>query len=252
MTDSIILNTVIFAAFFLKGVAGFGNTLILNGGLAFIRENRFITPIDTLLGLPVNIFILFREWRYIRFNIALPMLISVAAGIVPGILLLDSVNDRILKSILGVVLLMISIDFFLGRKKVRKAESSNKSVNQALIISTGFISGILMGLFGIGVLIPAVLNRMGLDKRNFRGSLCFVFTAESIIRVTGYTMKGIINMDIFYNFLFLVPAAFAGVILSRIVDRKINDNMIRKIVIIVLIISAVLLIIKNRFGLNGA
>jgi uncharacterized membrane protein YfcA len=246
VTDLIILNTVVFTAFFLKGIAGFGNTLILNGGLAFIRENRFITPIDTLLGLPVNIFMLFREWRYIRFSIALPMLMSAAAGIIPGILLLDSVNDRILKSILGVVLLIISIDFFLGRKRIRKGESRT---NTALIISTGFISGILMGLFGIGVLIPAVLNRMGLDKRTFRGSLCFVFTAESIIRITGYTMRGIINMDIFLNFLFLIPAAFAGVILSRIADRKINDNMIRKIVIIVLIISAVLLIIKNRFGL---
>ena len=83
MTDLIILNSVVFTAFFLKGMAGFGNTLILNGGLAFIRENRFITPIDTLLGLPVNIFMLIREWKYIKFSITIPLLISVGAGIVP-------------------------------------------------------------------------------------------------------------------------------------------------------------------------
>ena len=119
MTERIILHSVVFAAFFLKGIAGFGNTLIVNGGLAFIRENRFITPIDTLLGFPVNIFMVVREWKYIRFSIAVPLLISVGAGIIPGIYLLDSVNDRILKSILALVLLIISFDFFRagGRKR---------------------------------------------------------------------------------------------------------------------------------------
>ena len=165
MTDLIILHSVVFAAFFLKGLAGFGNTLIVNGGLAFIRENRFITPVDTLLGFPVNIFMVFREWKYIRFSIALPLLAAVAAGIVPGIFLLDTVNDRILKSILAVVLLGISIDFFRGKKE---KSCKNKHI-KTVIILTGFVSGILTGLYGIGVLVPAVLNRMRLDKRDFRG-----------------------------------------------------------------------------------
>ena len=245
MTDLIILHSVVFAAFFLKGLAGFGNTLIVNGGLAFIRENRFITPVDTLLGFPVNIFMVFREWKYIRFSIALPLLAAVAAGIVPGIFLLDTVNDRILKSILAVVLLGISINFFRGKKE---KSCKNKHI-KTVIILTGFVSGILTGLYGIGVLVPAVLNRMRLDKRDFRGSICFLFTAESLLRITGYILKGIINKEIFLSFLFLVPSASAGVILSRFADKKIDDNMIRKIVIIVLIVSAVLLLIKNRFGI---
>ncbi len=73
MNDFFNIHSVVFAAFFLKGIAGFGNTLIVNGGLAFIRENRFITPIDTLLGLPVNIFMVVREWKYINFSIVIPL-----------------------------------------------------------------------------------------------------------------------------------------------------------------------------------
>ena len=245
MNDFIILHSVVFAAFFLKGIAGFGNTLIVNGGLAFIRENRFITPIDTLLGLPVNIFMLVREWKYINFSIVIPLFLSVSAGIIPGIYLLDTVNDRILKSILAIVLLFISIDFFRTSKSVRNEFRYLK----ILIISTGFVSGILTGLYGIGVLVPAVLSKSGLNKRAFRGSLCFIFTAESILRITGYIYKGIINPDIFYNFLYLLPTAASAVLLSRIADRRVDDNMIRKIVVVVLIISAMMLLIKNRFGL---
>ncbi len=244
MIELLILHSVIFSAFFLKGIAGFGNTLIVNGGLAFIRENRFITPIDTLLGLPVNIFMVIREWRYIRFSIVLPLLISVGSGIFPGIFLLDSVNDRILKSVLALVLLAISIDFFKTGKKEKK---EIKHVRLVIVI-TGFLSGILTGLYGIGVLVPAVLSRMGLNRRDFRGSICFLFTAESIIRITGYYLSGIINRNIIMNFLVLIPAAASGVILSRFIDRNIDENMIRRIVIIVLILSAVMLLVKNRFG----
>ncbi len=114
-----------------------------------------------------------------------------------------------------------------------------------LIISSGFVSGILTGLYGIGVLVPAVLSKSGLNKRDFRGSLCFIFTAESILRITGYLYKGIINLEIFYNFLYLLPTAASAVLLSRIADRRVDDNMIRKIVVIVLIISAMLLLIKT-------
>ena len=246
MSELIIINFVIFTAFFLKGLAGFGNSLINNGGLAFIRENKFITPVDTMLGLPVNIYLLIQEWKYIRFRIALPLLLAVGAGIVPGIYLLDTVNDRILKSILAVVLLVISLDFFRSGKKEIKKETKYIKL---LVLSAGFFSGILTSLYGIGVLIPAVMSRTGLNKRDFRGSICFIFTAESIMRITGYIYKGIIDMDIFMDILSLIPAAAAGVALSRIADKKADDNMIRKIVITVILFSAVLLLVKNRFGL---
>ena len=159
--------------------------------------------------------------------------------------MLDSVNDRVLKSILAIVLLLISFDFFRsGSRRVKEIRHL-----KLLVVSTGFISGILTGLYGIGVLVPAVLSRMGLNKRNFRGSICFVFTAESIMRITGYICRGIIDFEIFMNFISLIPAAAAGVIVSRIADRNADDNMIRKVVIIVLIFSALMLLVKNRFGL---
>ena len=244
MVEHIIINLTVFSAFFLKGIAGFGNTLVMNGSLSFIRQNRFITPLDTLLGLPVNIFLVIREWKYIRFSLALPLLVSVGGGIVPGILLLDSVNDRILKSILAVVLIAVGLDFFREKKKYRETEYT-----KLIVLGTGFVSGILTGLYGIGVLVPAALSRIGLDRRDFRGSICFVFTAESIMRITGYILKGIINKEIFFDFIFLIPAAASGVILSRFADRRADDNFIRRIVFSVLMLSAVILLIRNRFSL---
>ena len=245
MGENLIIYTVVFLAFFLKGVAGFGNTLILNGTLSFFRENRFITPMDLLLGFPVNIYLVIREWKYIQFRIVLPLLVSILAGSIPGILLLGSVNDRILKSILALVLIMISIDFFF--KKWQK-DLSEKEMKY-LIPFTGFVSGILMGLYGIGVLIPAVLSRTGLERRNFRGTVCFIFSIESMIRIAVYVYTGIISREMLILFISLLPFAAAGVLAGRIADKRIDDNLLRKIIVAVLFVSAVFLLFKNRFGI---
>ncbi len=245
MGENLIIYTVVFLAFFLKGVAGFGNTLILNGTLSFFRENRFITPMDLLLGFPVNIYLVIREWKYIQFRIVLPLLVSILAGSIPGILLLGSVNDRILKSILALVLIMISIDFFFKKGQKDLSEKEMKY----LIPFTGFVSGILMGLYGIGVLIPAVLSRTGLERRNFRGTVCFIFSIESMIRIAAYVYTGIISREILILFISLLPFAAAGVLAGRIADKQIDDNLLRKIIVAVLFVSAVFLLFKNRFGI---
>ena len=45
----------VVTAYFIKGLCGFGNTLILTSIMAFRINNSAITPIDLLLGYPANL-----------------------------------------------------------------------------------------------------------------------------------------------------------------------------------------------------
>ncbi len=42
------------AAFFIKGLCGFANTLVFNSILAFGNNNINVSPVEVLLGYPTN------------------------------------------------------------------------------------------------------------------------------------------------------------------------------------------------------
>ena len=43
-----------FIAYFIKGLCGFANTLVFTSILSFGTSNANISPVDLLLGYPVN------------------------------------------------------------------------------------------------------------------------------------------------------------------------------------------------------
>ena len=71
------LFIITLLAYFVKGLTGFGNTLVMNSLLSLFKENRFITPIDLMLSIPTNTYM---AWK----NLAL-LIISGALLIVTNI-----------------------------------------------------------------------------------------------------------------------------------------------------------------------
>lgn len=50
-----------FLAYFVKGLAGFANTLVFSSIVSFQAPNRITAPVDLLLGFPANIYMTWRE-----------------------------------------------------------------------------------------------------------------------------------------------------------------------------------------------
>lgn len=77
-----------FAAYFVKGVCGFANTLVLTSILSFRAVNADISPIDLLLGYPSNLILAWRNRRSLDPKVWIPLSLLVLAGSIPGALLL--------------------------------------------------------------------------------------------------------------------------------------------------------------------
>ena len=106
MEIQVYLFLAVSGAYLIKSLTGFGNTLVINSLLSIVRENRFITPVDLLLGLPANIYMAWKDRKAIDVKIVAPLSIMVLAGNIPGILLLNMSGDKQLKTILGIVLVL--------------------------------------------------------------------------------------------------------------------------------------------------
>lgn len=231
----------------IKSLTGFGNTLIINSLLSIVKENRFITPVDLLLGLPANIYMAWKDREAIDVKIVAPLSIMVLAGNIPGILLLNMGGDKQLKTILGVVLVLLAIEMYVRKPQLPEAQGSK--VNGPAIYMVGIISGVLMGLFGIGALLAAFIGRQTGSRSNYRGNLCFVFVIDNLFRLVMYCINGLINLKILAVSLSLLPAVAIGMFFGRKIDSKISDKAVKNAVIALLFISGIVYIVKNRFGI---
>jgi uncharacterized protein len=248
--NQLILNISLFAitllAYFIKGITGFGNTLVMNSLFSFFKENRFTTPVDLLLSIPTNLYTAWKERKSINFKIVLPLTIIVILGNIPGILLLAIGETTVLKSVLGVVLILLGLEMYF-----RKSPSENSPRNKPIpFLIIGTLSGLLMGLFGIGALLAAYIHRTSKNRNDYRGNICCVFAVDNIVRLLGYLYIGILNDGILLFSLFMVPAIIAGMYLSTKVDRRFNEASVKKLILVLLILSGLVLFLKSILSLS--
>ncbi|MDO4484789.1 MAG: hypothetical protein Q4C54_10300 [Clostridia bacterium] len=51
----------VFAAYFIKGLTGFGNTLIVTSIMAHTMDNAVVTPVELILTYPANVIL---SWQH--------------------------------------------------------------------------------------------------------------------------------------------------------------------------------------------
>lgn len=237
-------------AYFIKGLCGFANTLVFSTILSFGMNNINISPMELLLGYPSNIIIAWKERRSVNWKVCLPLAALVLAGNIPGIFLLKSADTQSVKIFFGIVIIgigleMLSREFSRGKKKlITDGTSSGKGAKIGLAV-IGLISGLLCGLYGIGALLAAYIGRVTEDSRSFRGNLCIVFIVENTFRIILYFATGIITPETIKGALLLLPAMAVGLFAGMKSGRFLNEKLVKKLVIVMLIFSGAALIINN-------
>lgn len=235
----LFLSTLL--AYFIKAITGFGNTLVMGSLFSFMVPNRLTTPVDLIFSIPTNIYIVLRERKNISLKVVIPLSLMLLAGIIPGTFLLKVGNERILKAILGMVVVGMALEM-LTRKP---AQNSSKKNNPIFLTVIGIASGILAGLYGIGALLVAYISRTSDNKGQFRGNICCVFLVDNVFRFFLYLFTGILNKEIFFLTLLLSPAVFMGMIIGVKVDSGMKEETVKKVVITLLIISGTILLVKS-------
>ena len=224
-------------AYFVKGLCGFANTLVFSTILSFSTNNVNISPVELVLGLPSNIMISYKERKSVQWKVCLPLAGLVLLGDIPGILLLKNTNTQVIKGIFGFVIIAIGLEMLL-REYMGKTKKS-----QVLLITIGILSGILCGLYGIGALLAAYMGRVTDNSSSFKGNLCIVFLIDNLFRLVMYSVTGIITLATLKQSVILFPFMALGLFLGMKGSNFLDERKIKKLVIIMLILSGVSLIV---------
>ncbi len=233
-----ILATLV--AFYIKGLCGFANTLIFDSILGFSVNNVNISPVELLLSYPSNMIMTWKNRQALKRSVYIPLTIMVIGGSIPGIFLLKYVNARYIKLFFGVVVVLIGIEMLL--REYGKMQTKESKV---LMVIIGVASGVLCGLFGVGVVLAAYVNRITENSASFKANLSAVFIFENTFRILLYSVLGVITLSSLKMSLMMVPFMLLGLFAGMKSSTYLDEKVVKKIVILLLILSGIVLVINN-------
>jgi len=228
------------AAYIVKGMCGFANTLVFGTLAGFFTDNVNISPVDLLLGYPSNIYIAWSERKGISLRICVPLCILVILGSIPGAFFLKVGNARLLKVLFGFLVVFLGVEMYFRERSTAKKKSS-----PILMVAIGLMSGILSGMFGVSALLVAYVSRTAADQSQFRANNCVVFTVENTFRILLYSFSGILSMDSLKTAVCLLPFMFLGLGIGIWFQKHLPERQAKNSVILLLIISGLSLVVNN-------
>ena len=225
------------AAYFVKGLCGFANTLVFTSILSLgSATNANISPVDLLVGYPTNVILTWKNREKLNARVWLPLAALVLAGSVPGALLLKHVDARAIKVVFGAVIVLLGAEMLLRERQKGKLRSS-----KLLLV----LIGVLAGLFGVGALLAAYVSRVTDDQNGFKANISAVFVAENTFRIVLYSCLRLITPETLRTALLLLPFALLGLWLGMRSSARLNEKTAGRLVALLLVLSGVSLIVKN-------
>ncbi len=205
---------------------GFGSGLIAVGILALIfADLRDVVVLLLLVNLPAEIWITWKTRTGIRWRPIATLAVGIAVGIPLGALILSRSDPGFILIILGWFLIGVGILFL-------RLPTAGKVIPPAWMAPpTGFLSGLLTGLFGTGG--PPLIIWYHLSSPNkavFRGNLMTIFLLMTLVRTPTYALTGMVTMERLASTLVVMPAVFLGGWLGHRLHLEISERLFQQLV----------------------
>ena len=233
---------VMFFAGVIQGLTGFGFALVSVPIMTLFLSPKKAIPIILIHALLIVIIILYETRKWIDLKRIWPLMIAGIVGLPFGTYLLVILEVGTLKVLIGSVIVLFALAFLKGFKKQIKAE-------KLAFAPAGFISGLLAGSTMMGG-PPVILffTNQGLNKNVFRANLVCYFTILSLAAIPAYIAGGLITKEVIKYAVLLLPAVILGGITGIRLARIVQEQLFKKIVLIILIVAG-LMSIASGLGL---
>ena len=230
----------VLIGYFIKGLCGFANTLVITSIMSFSVNNANISPVDMLLGCWSNLIMAWKNRSELDRSVYLPLSALVLAGCIPGAWLLKSVDAGAVKVVFGEMVVCLGGEMFWRERRGRR----ERPTRWALAV-IGVLAGVFCGMFGVGALLAAYVGRVTDTSAAFKANLSAVFLTENIFRGVLYGALGLITRETFETVLLLAPFMPMGLFAGMKSSALLHEGTVRRITILLLILSGFALIFQN-------
>jgi uncharacterized protein len=236
MIEQLIVVLVIFLAVFTQSLSGFGSALVAMALLPPLIGLQAATPLVALMMTTIEFFLLIRYRQAFNIRAVWRIILAALVGIPLGILFLSRLDEKIVLTILGVV---ISGYALYALWNFRLPELAHPAWAYAF----GFVAGMLGGAYntsGPPAILYADCRRWG--PAEFKSNLQGFFVLSSLFITLGHAWSRNLTPGVWHYYLLSIPALAAGIIAGTRLDKTLNPATFRRVVLILLAIMGVRLI----------
>ena len=227
MTLGIILVLVLFVAgaSFVQRVTGFGFGIFIMTVLPYIMPSYGeATTLSGLLALVQSLYIFLKMRRFIIWHKLIPILLTFILVSFVAVRCVSLIDDKLLKRILGGVLVFASFYFLCVSEKIHFHPSIPVQVG------LGSLSGIMGGFFAMQG-PPAVLYFFSAarNKEEYIALTQTYFLIGNIVMTFFRMGEGFFTMEVGKAWCISLVAVFLGERLGAIVFNKISVSLLHKV-----------------------
>ena len=230
--------SVLFFAYLIRGVAGFGSALIAVPLLALTMPLTIVVPLVVFLDYVGSASQGINNRQSVQWNEILPLLPFTVIGVAVSLYVMDSVKPEMLSVALGGFIVLFAV-YQLLPVKLGKAK-------RTISVPSGFLGGFVGTLFGTGGPFYVIyLNLRHLDKNSFRATFASIFLLDGALRLAGYAVKGFYTLEMLSYLAMAVPIAGLGLFLGGRIHTSMGRDAFVRLISALLLGSGTALLMKS-------
>ena len=233
---------VVFGAYVVRGMSGFGAGLIATPLLAFLLPMSTVVPVTALIVFVLFVFLTLRDRHQVLWDEFRRLLLPTLVGVAGGLYLFTTLDNRLLLKLLGGFLVAYAaymlIAQWVGVKQVRLSEK--------WALPLGFLGAFIDSMFGGGggTLVVIYLHGRNVGKAEFRATLAVLWFVEMIARIGGYTLAGYYTQSTLALVAAMLPFMLLGTWVGEKINAHISPDTFTKVLAVMLLLSGASLLLK--------
>jgi len=278
-----VIATGLLLAAFAVGLTGYGFGLIAMGILPYVVTVTDANGLVAVLGLVVTLTSLVPRIRQVRLRVLLPLLVGALAGVPLGVLVLVRLDERLLRALLGAVILVAlagslhgswrakraiadgagdpadapdtaadagdraaaaDADGAPGRPPATRRGHRRRGARGVIAALVGLVSGSFGGAFSVsGPPVVIYFNEVFSEKTVIKVHLVAYFTFVLAIRIPYMVAAGVYDGALLMTAAVGLPTVLLGLWLGARLHDRLPSETVRRIIQVLLAVSATLLIV---------
>lgn len=238
--ELVAVAAVFLLAAVVQTVTGFGFALVAVPLLAVVLEPAPAVVATTLVSLLLSVVVVRADREHVRRRDAVVVSVAGIAGMPLGLALLAGGSDRLLTAVIALVLL---------GSTVLVARGLRLPAGRGTEVAVGVTSGVLLTSTGMnGPPLVVAFQAQGMAPRPFRGTLSAVFLVQGVAAVVLLAAGGQVTSAALVASAVGVPMLALGWLLGDRVFRALDPVAFRRVVLALLVASAVVALVSALAG----
>jgi uncharacterized protein len=227
---------VVFAAYLIRGVAGFGSGLIAVPLLSLAAPVAVVVPLVVTLDYIGSAGQGIKNFPRVAWRAQLLLIPLMIVGIALGLFLLSHIPPAVLARILGAFVVVFAIYQLLPVPPP----------SRALAAAGGVLGGLVGTLFGTGGPFYVIYLRLhDLEKSAFRATFATNFLIDGGIRLVAYAVMGLYGLTTLTAAALAVPVAVAALLAGGRIHAGLSQAVFVRLISLLLLVSGVTLLLRG-------